>query len=118
MGLIVPDYRSEDADGVSPSEREFDRATELERHRRVFVRGTEDGDRYPQHSRPHREVTGRSGEEAVRDMGAGGGPGPNPRVQERACPKYCGLRPPHSAPGSTTSFLRGPGVLQPAVDDG
>ena len=47
VGLFGRDYGSEDADGVSPAEREFDSATELEKHRLVFVKGAEDADRHP-----------------------------------------------------------------------
>ena len=39
VGLFGRDYGSEDAEGVSPTEREFDRATELEKHRLIFVKG-------------------------------------------------------------------------------
>lgn len=46
VGLFGLDYGLEDAKGVSPTEREFDRATALERHRLVFVSGTDEG-RYP-----------------------------------------------------------------------
>ena len=47
VGLFGRDYGSEDAEGVSPTEREFDCATELEKHRLIFVKGTEEGDRHP-----------------------------------------------------------------------
>ena len=47
VGLFGRDYGSEDAGGVSPTEREFDCATELEKHRLIFVKGAEDGDRDP-----------------------------------------------------------------------
>ena len=43
VGLFGLDYGVEDAEGVSPTEREFDRATELEKHRLIFVRGTDEG---------------------------------------------------------------------------
>ncbi len=42
VGLFGKDYGFEDATGVSPTEREFDRATELEKHRLVFVRSAEE----------------------------------------------------------------------------
>ena len=42
VGLFGREYGSEDAQGVSPTEREFDRATELDEHRLVFV-GRADG---------------------------------------------------------------------------
>ena len=43
VGLFGQDYGFEDIVGVSPTERVFDRATELEKHRLVFVRGGEEG---------------------------------------------------------------------------
>ena len=46
VGLFGQVYGSEDAAGVSPTEREFDRATELEKHGLIFVRGAEEG-RHP-----------------------------------------------------------------------
>lgn len=47
VGLFGQDYGSEDAEGVSPTEREFDRATELHKTRLVFVKGTDDTARHP-----------------------------------------------------------------------
>ncbi|WP_419162885.1 DUF4062 domain-containing protein [Candidatus Palauibacter sp.] len=47
VGLFGTDYGFEDADGISPTEREFDRATELEKHRLIFVKGAEGGERHP-----------------------------------------------------------------------
>ena len=47
VGLFGTDYGFEDADGVSPTEREFDRATELEKHRLIFLKGAEGGERHP-----------------------------------------------------------------------
>ena len=48
VGLFGRDYGSEDGPlGVSPTEREFERATELERHRLIFVRDAGEGDRHP-----------------------------------------------------------------------
>ena len=47
VGLFGNDYGFEDELGVSPTEREFDRATELHKHRLIFVRGAEDGERHP-----------------------------------------------------------------------
>ena len=47
VGLFGRDYGSEDAEGVSPTEREFNRATELEKHRLIFVKGAGEGDRHP-----------------------------------------------------------------------
>ena len=47
VGLFGTDYGFGDTDGVSPTERKFDRATELEKHRLIFLRGTEGGERHP-----------------------------------------------------------------------
>ena len=47
VGLFGQDYGSEDADGVSPTEREFDRATESGKHRLIFVKGAEGSGRHP-----------------------------------------------------------------------
>ena len=47
VGLFGRDYGSEDAEGVSPTERELDRATELEKHRLIFVKGADVSGRHP-----------------------------------------------------------------------
>ena len=47
VGLFGDDYGSEDADGISPTEREFDQATASGIHRLIFVKGTNDTDRHP-----------------------------------------------------------------------
>ena len=47
MGLFGNNYGSEDAEGVSPTEREFDQATASGIHRLIFVKGTNDSDRHP-----------------------------------------------------------------------
>src|SRR6185369_1622131 len=39
VGLLGNDYGSEDAAGVSPTEREFDRATQAGKPRLIFVKG-------------------------------------------------------------------------------
>lgn len=39
LGLIGREYGYEDADGISPTEREFDEATRLDLDRLVFVKG-------------------------------------------------------------------------------
>lgn len=45
VGLFGNDYGSEDAEGISPTEREFDRATASSIHRLIFVKGRNDSDR-------------------------------------------------------------------------
>ena len=47
VGLFGREYGSEDAEGVSPTERELDCATELEKHRLIFVKGAEGSGRHP-----------------------------------------------------------------------
>ena len=47
VGLFGWGYGNEDEAGVSPTEREFDRATALGVHRLVFVKGADDGARHP-----------------------------------------------------------------------
>ena len=47
VGLFGWGYGSEDDEVVSPTEREFDRATALGVHRLIFVKGAEDGARHP-----------------------------------------------------------------------
>ena len=46
VGLFGLDYGNEDEEGVSPTEREFDRATTVGVHRLIFVKGTDDA-RHP-----------------------------------------------------------------------
>ena len=45
VGLFGFDYGSEDEEGISPTEREFDRATAVRAHRLIFVKGTDDARR-------------------------------------------------------------------------
>ena len=47
VGLFGNDYGSEDTDGISPTEREFDQATASGVHRLIFVKGTNDDKRHP-----------------------------------------------------------------------
>ena len=47
VGLFGNDYGSEDAEGISPTEREFDQATASGIHRLIFVKGTDDNVRHP-----------------------------------------------------------------------
>ena len=47
VGLFGDDYGSEDADGISPTEREFDQATASGVHCLIFVKGTNDDKRHP-----------------------------------------------------------------------
>ena len=47
VGLIGDSYGAEDAEGVSPTEREFDEATRLGIRRLIFVKGKDDSARSP-----------------------------------------------------------------------
>ena len=47
VGLFGDDYGTEDTDGISPTEREFDQATASGIHRLIFVKGTNDDDQHP-----------------------------------------------------------------------
>lgn len=47
LGLFGNDYGFEDAEGLSPTEREFDRATVQGKPRLAFVKGTDDRQRHP-----------------------------------------------------------------------
>lgn len=47
LGLFGNDYGFEDADGLSPTEREFDRATIQGKHHLVFIKGTDNQQRHP-----------------------------------------------------------------------
>jgi len=46
IGIFGNDYGFEDEDGVSPTEHEFDRATEKGRYRLIFIKGQSDGSRH------------------------------------------------------------------------
>ncbi|MCX6925510.1 MAG: DUF4062 domain-containing protein, partial [Verrucomicrobia bacterium] len=47
LGLLGNEYGFEDAEGVSPTEREFDRATALGKTRLIYVKGSDDKSRHP-----------------------------------------------------------------------
>lgn len=47
VGLFGNEYGFEDTDGISPTEREFDRATSAGKHRLIFVKGSDDHARRP-----------------------------------------------------------------------
>jgi len=47
VGLFGNDYGSENAGGLSPTEREFDLATAEGKYRLIYVRGTDDAARHP-----------------------------------------------------------------------
>lgn len=47
VGLLGNEYGFEDSAGLSPTEREFDRATKAGKPRLIFVKGADDGARHP-----------------------------------------------------------------------
>ncbi len=47
LGIFGYEYGFEDAEGVSPTEREFERATETGKPRLIFVKGSDDQNRKP-----------------------------------------------------------------------
>ena len=47
LGLFGNEYGYEDAKGLSPTEREFDRATAAGKERLIFVKGDKDSARHP-----------------------------------------------------------------------
>ena len=47
VGLFGNDYGYEDAEGISPTEREFDHATTRGTERLIFVKGNDDSNRHP-----------------------------------------------------------------------
>ena len=47
VGLLGADYGLEDDAGISPAEREFDRAVAFGKHRLIFVKGAEGTERHP-----------------------------------------------------------------------
>ena len=47
LALLGNEYGAQDADGLSSTQREFDAATRLGKHRLVFVKGADDEDKHP-----------------------------------------------------------------------
>lgn len=62
LGLFGNDYGFEDAQGISPTEREFDRATALGKPRLIYVRGGDDSAR---HSKM-RALVRKAGDQLIR----------------------------------------------------
>ena len=59
VGLFGNQYGFEDGDGVSATEREFDRATEKGKPRLIFVKGADDKARHPKMAELVRKATGQ-----------------------------------------------------------
>lgn len=68
VGLFGHDYGFQDAAGVSPTEREFDRATAQGKLRLIFVKGADDAARHPK----MRALIQRAGEQLIRRRFASG----------------------------------------------
>ena len=62
LGLFGNDYGFEDAQGISPTEREFDRATALGKPRLIYVRGADDTARHPK----MRALVRKAGDQLIR----------------------------------------------------
>lgn len=62
IGLFGNEYGFEDTDGISPTEREFDRATSAGKHRLIFVKGSDDTARRPK----MRELVRKAGKQLIR----------------------------------------------------
>jgi predicted HTH transcriptional regulator len=62
LGILGNEYGSEDAQGISPTEREFDRATKRGKYRLLFVKGNDDKARHPK----MRKLMGKAQAQLVR----------------------------------------------------
>jgi len=62
LGIFGNDYGPENPQGLSPTEREFDRATALAKPRLIFVRGADDTARHPK----MRALIHRAGDQLIR----------------------------------------------------
>lgn len=62
VGIFGKEYGFEDAEGVSPTEREFDRATARGKPRLIFVTGTDDRGRHPK----MQALIGKAGNQLIR----------------------------------------------------
>jgi len=62
LGLFGDDCGYQDTDGVSPTEREFTRATDLSKHRLIFVKGADDDAKHPR----MQALIRRAGDELIR----------------------------------------------------
>ncbi|MFA5055591.1 MAG: DUF4062 domain-containing protein [Dehalococcoidia bacterium] len=62
VGLFGNEYGAEDAEGLSPTEREFDQATALGKLRLIYIKGDDDKSKHPQ----MRALIRRAGSELVR----------------------------------------------------
>ena len=62
VGLFGDQYGFEDAEGISPTEREFDRATNRGKARLIFIKGADDKGRHPK----MQALIGKAGSQLIR----------------------------------------------------
>lgn len=62
LGVFGYDYGFEDSDGVSPTEREFDHATQTSKLRLIYVKGSDDTKRHPK----MKTLIGKAGQQLIR----------------------------------------------------
>ncbi len=62
LGIFGNDYGFEDSEGVSPTEREFDHATDTGILRLIYVKGSDDTKRHPK----MRSLIGKAGQQLIR----------------------------------------------------
>lgn len=67
VGILGNEYSFEDAQGLSPTEREFDRATEKGKPRLIFVKGADESERHPRMG----ALIRRAGDQLIRRRFAG-----------------------------------------------
>lgn len=70
LGIFGYEYGFEDGDGVSPTEREFNFATRLDKTRLIFVWGSDEGKRAPKMKALIRRVSGELVRRRVEDASA------------------------------------------------
>ena len=100
LGLFGNEYGYEDAKGVSPTEREFDRATAAGKERLIFVKGDNDSARHPK----MQALVRKAGSQLIRR-----------RFAEIADLTRCGLRQPGGLLGNAWAPSRtGRSTHQPA----
>jgi ATP-dependent DNA helicase RecG len=89
VGLFGNEYGFEDAQGLSPTEREFDRATVVGKPRFIFIKGTGDGQRHSKmkaliHKAGTQLIRRRYNSKQYTLCKSGGSPRVLRRLQERA----------------------------------
>jgi len=72
LGLFGAKYGFEDADGISPTEHEFDEATRLHKTRLIYVLGNSGLPRHAKMNRPSQKVRNVQGRERVKSSNSKG----------------------------------------------